>query len=105
MHRLIGKVTVDDYFSSSSPARAPASIPQAERAARPRRLVRPLDEEEAVVVRVFEREEAAAPALVGRRRDLDAARAQEGVVVFNGLDREEEVDAAPAPRHRERHLR
>src|SRR4051794_7478580 len=82
------------------------SVPQAGRgAAGTRALVVPRDEEEAVVVGVFEGDEATAPALVGGRGYPDAARADEVVELVHVLDREEEVYAAPAPRHREGDLR
>src|SRR5205085_2447686 len=71
----------------------------------PRLLAAPRDEEEAVAVRVFERDEAPAPALVRRRRDFEPARAHKVVELLNVLDREEEVYAAPSTRQRERHLR
>src|SRR2546423_1706968 len=87
-----------------------ASIRQADvcvlAVARQVRAVRvPRDEEEAVLVRVYEREEATAPARVLRRLHVEPARAQELVELVHVLDREEEVYAAPPAHHRVRLLR
>src|SRR5438045_7421063 len=86
-----------------------ASIRQADvcvlAVARQVRAVRvPRDEEESVLVRVYEREEATAPARVLRRLHVEPARAQELVALVHILDGEEEVYAAPAAHHRVQRL-
>src|SRR5436305_4569609 len=64
----------------------------------------PCDEEEAITIRVFECDEAPAPAFIAGRRDLDGTRAQLLIEGVNICDADEEMYAAPASGHRRRLL-